>query len=396
MENCKTISLDLQNALRAIQTNNVIKSQNLMEEVIAKIELDLQIASSAKFRALSQLELMQSMEQELYAKEHNVLKQIEATQKQLTTQKQALNKKKVTVKELKHVLSELRRKVESLEKDFAVQKKAFEKRQKKLKTLSKIPFIGAVFKVSQGFDILSTMNSITPYVEEIRTEEGRLKQKNEHVAATQSEIAILNTQIKALNSEKALSKQRIENLAVLIAQTRNKSAFFIDLELHLRKVHNQMQVLSYSAEDISDLLEYVQSTEQSITDIDSNELISFSDALDKLQTLMNRSPKETFEFAKHTALKVLSNSYQTAYLMPTINGLTYFLQSEGKEDYSWNIIATGKHNIEVSDQSSYKGAGIFSVGRYKNWLYSKHLFSNPEDLKYAIQVMLNPESIVTP
>ncbi|WP_105168918.1 hypothetical protein [Pseudoalteromonas sp. T1lg23B] len=395
MENCKTLTADLRGALNAIQANDLTKSQQLITQVIAKVDLDLQIASSAKYRALSQLALMQDMEQELYKKEQSVLNTVEAIQSQLKKEHTQLKKKKVTVRELTSVLTSLRQKVESLEKDIAAQKKAFQRRQKKLNTLSKIPFIGAIFKASQGLDALRSMESITPYVNSIRAQEAVLNEKNGHIAATRTEIALLESQVTALNTEHALSKQRLNNLAILISQTRHKSSFFIDLELHLKQLQQQLQNVSYSAEDIIDLLEFVQSSDENIKDFESNELVNFSEALNKLQTLMNRSPKETFEFAKHSALKVLSNNTQNAYLMPTINGLTYYLQTQGKEDYSWNIPATGNHVIAVTQESKYQSSGSFSIGKYKNWLYSKHLFSKPEDLKYAIEVMLNPSAILS-
>ena len=105
------------------------------------------------------------------------------------------------------------------------------------------------------------------------------------------------------------------------------------------------------------------------------------------------APNETESILKQ--ITVFKTSKQETLLKITEQGLECYLDDSrpNKGGHQWTI---GKTEVKTILESSnfeinpgYKvSTGTFTIGRRRNWLYSKNLFPDPEYLKSIIKDML--------
>ncbi len=109
---------------------------------------------------------------------------------------------------------------------------------------------------------------------------------------------------------------------------------------------------------------------------------------------------KTLEKTKIKTIEVLKTNNQEANLTASYNPYAQIDDSvfkfklNGLNATDWELtysevaIIFARREVTVQEKSKYSNLGLFSIGKYKNWLYNHNLWEQPEDLENAIYKLL--------
>jgi hypothetical protein len=138
-----------------------------------------------------------------------------------------------------------------------------------------------------------------------------------------------------------------------------------------------------------------------------------------LQFLKNITPSFNFNFSENIfswekqqknsdlvntietkTIEVLKTNNQEANLTATYNPnaqeeeLVFKYRLKGQNAQEWELtygevaIVFARREVSVQKKSKHKNLGIFSIGKYTDWLYSHNLLEQPEELENRIYSLL--------
>ena len=109
---------------------------------------------------------------------------------------------------------------------------------------------------------------------------------------------------------------------------------------------------------------------------------------------------ETLKLKKTRSIEVLKTNNQEANLTAMYNPhaqkdeLVFKFKLNGLNATEWELsydevaIVFARKEVTVNEKSKHKNLGVFSIGKYKNWLYNHNLWEQPEELENAIYKLL--------
>lgn len=109
---------------------------------------------------------------------------------------------------------------------------------------------------------------------------------------------------------------------------------------------------------------------------------------------------DPFGMIETKTIEVLKTDNQEATLTSTYNPnvqeeeLVFKYKLKGQNAQEWELtygevaIIFARREVSVNKKSKYKNLGIFSIGKYTDWLYSHNLWEQPEELENRIYSLL--------
>ncbi|WP_028888887.1 hypothetical protein [Tenacibaculum ovolyticum] len=109
---------------------------------------------------------------------------------------------------------------------------------------------------------------------------------------------------------------------------------------------------------------------------------------------------KTLENIKTETIQVLKTNNQEANLTASYNphaqidDSVFKFKLNGLNATDWELtysevaIIFARREVTVQEKSKYSNLGLFSIGKYKNWLYNHNLWEQPESLEGAIYKLL--------